>query len=75
MTTYEVLRGDVKRFGKNSYLEVTRQRLVTHGTQTEFLVVTRGFFDPDGTRYWTRLVTIPDDKELKAWLRRSLEEM
>lgn len=70
--TYETVRREVRRFGRNSYLEVTRQRLREGGTTTDFLVVTRGFFEEDGAPSWTRFVTIPDDKELKAWVRDAL---
>ena len=75
MTTYETVRADVRRFGKNSYLEVSRQRLVEGRTTTDFLVVTRGFYEKDGRRTWTRFVTLPDDKELKAWVREALRRV
>ena len=74
-TSYETVRSEVKRFGKNSYMEVSRQRLRQGKTATDFLVVTRGYFEKDGTRQWTRFVTVPDDPQLKAWLRRSLRRV
>ena len=71
-TSYETVRVDLRRFGKNSYREVSRQRLTEGKRTTDFLVVTRGFFEKDGTKTWTRFVTIPDDPALKKWLRASL---
>ena len=75
MTSYETVRTDVRRCGKNSYMEVSRQRLREGKSTTDFLVVTRGFFEKDGSRTWTRFVTIPDDPALRKWLRASLGRM
>ena len=75
METYETLRSEVRRFGKNSYVEVSRQRLRTGKETMDFIVVTRGYFDRDGTRQWTRFVTLPDDKEVKAWVREWVGKM
>lgn len=72
MATYESLKEDVKKFGKNSYIEVSRKRLDEGGETTEFVLVTRGFFDKDGTKKWTRFVTLPDDPDLRDWLKESL---
>lgn len=69
MTKFEPVKEETRQFGSNSYLEVARKRLVDEtGDSTEFLVVTRGFYDKDGGKRWTKFVTLPDDQELKQWL-------
>ena len=72
MTRYETLRETTRRIGRNGYLEVARKRLAEGENALEFLVVTRGFFDDDGTKRWTRFVTVPDDAETRAWLAEAL---
>lgn len=70
MASYHCLQEETRAFGKNSYVEVSRKRLVeAGGEQGDFLLVSRGFFDREGTKTWTRFVTIPDDPKVRAWLR------
>lgn len=75
MATYESLKEETKTFGKNGYIEVARKRLQENGSTTDFVLVTRGYFDKDGTKKWTRFVTLPDDPEVKDWLRASLAKV
>lgn len=75
MATYESLKEDTKTFGKNSYVEVSRKRLVENGESTEFVLVTRGFFDKDGTKKWTRFVTLPAEPEVRAWVVQALDRV
>lgn len=73
MARFETVRDATRKFGTNSYLEVARKRLIDEkGGTSEFLVVTRGFFDEDGTKRWTRFVTMPGDRELVAWFADAL---
>lgn len=73
MATYESLTEETRTFGKNSYVEVSRKRLVDEQDRaSEFVLVTRGFYDRDGRKRWTRFVTLPDDAEVKAWVREAL---
>jgi hypothetical protein len=76
MTTYESLKEETRKFGKNSYVEVARKRLVeSSGDDAQFLLVTRGFYDKDGTKKWTRFVTLPDEPEVKAWVVEALKRV
>ncbi|MHB8604351.1 MAG: hypothetical protein ACYDCK_03765 [Thermoplasmatota archaeon] len=56
---------------------MTRKRLVEAGKpESDFLVVSRGFFEKDGaTKHWTKFVTLPDMPEVKDWLARTLKEI
>ena len=73
--SFEALSERTRTFGKNAYLEVARKRLRDGVATTDFLVVTRGFFEGDGTKRWTKFVTLPDDAELRAWLAQALREV
>lgn len=73
MARFETVREATRRFGTNSYLELARKRLVEDsGAASEFLVLTRGFFESDGSKRWTKFVTVPNDADLVTWLARAL---
>jgi hypothetical protein len=75
MTTYEVLGERTLRFGKNAYLEVARKRVTEKGESTEFLILTRGFVQEDGSKRWTKFVTLPATPEVRDWLVEALREV
>jgi hypothetical protein len=72
MTTYETLSAEARPVGRDGYMEVARKRLVEDGRERDFVLVTRGIVQPDGTKRWTRFVTLPDDAELRDWLADAL---
>lgn len=74
--TFEQVRETTTKFGTNSYLEVARKRLKDEsGQESEFLVVSRGFFAQDGSKRWTKFVTVPDEPGVKEWLSGALKEV
>lgn len=74
--TFEQVREATRKFGSNSYLEVARKRLRDEtGAESEFLVLTRGFYEKDGAKRWTKFVTVPDDRELREWLAGALRDV
>lgn len=76
MANYESVKEETRKFGRNSYVEVSRKRLLEDGHEaTEFVLVTRGFFDRDGTKKWTRFVTLPDEPEVRTWLAEALAKL
>lgn len=72
MAFFEPVRETTRPFGQNGYLEVARRKLRDESGDTEFLVVTRGYFAADGSKRWTKFVTLPDDPDLRAWLAEAL---
>ena len=74
---YESLKEEVRKFGKNSYVEVTRKRLVNGRGREEaqFVLVARGFYDETGGKKWTRFVTLPAEPEVTEWLAKALKRV
>lgn len=72
MATYETVREETRRFGPTGYLEVARKRLTDAEGVTEFVVVTRGHLEPDGSKRWTRFVTAPADEATRRWLAEAI---
>lgn len=72
MSEYETINENVRDFGNRSYLQVARKRVTNGDDSQEFLVITRGFYDDEDSRRWTKFVTIPDDPDLAEWVGLSL---
>lgn len=74
---YESMKEETRKFGRNSYVEVARKRLVDGRGREEaqFVLVTRGFFDKDGTKRWTRFVTLPADPKVADWIGKALKRV
>lgn len=53
--------------GRNGWLSASEKSAPLADPEW-FMVITRGFFDPDGTPYWTKFVTVPLDVDLLVWL-------
>ncbi len=77
MPGYVTLKETRKEFGRNNYLEASRQKLKEEGAASpaEYILVARGYFDKDGVKRWSRFVTLPDDPEMVKWLAKSIQEM
>ena len=77
MPGYQTLKEERKQFGRNHYLEVSRQKLKEEGVAepAEFILVTRGWIEKDGSKKWSRFVTLPDDPEMVKWLAKTLQEV
>lgn len=73
--SFEALVERTFPFGRNAYLEVARKRLREGDGTSDFLVISRGFYESDGSKRWTKFVTLPDDPELRAWLAAALREI
>lgn len=73
--TFEALIERTYDFGRNGYLEVARKRLREGTDAADFLVVSRGFYESDGSKRWTKFVTLPDDPALRAWLAEQLAKI
>lgn len=61
-------RESMKRVGSNGWVSAAELSSKLDKDPDVFFVVTRGFFHPDGSRYWTRFATMPFDAELLSWL-------
>lgn len=73
MSDYETLEEDVRDFGNRSYLQVARKRVTDGDESTTFVVITRGFYDDEDTRRWTKFVTLPDDEELRGFVSEAVD--
>lgn len=74
MVTFETLKAEEIKFGRNNFLEVARKKATSDQGENEFIAISRGFFLPDGTKKFKRSIAIPDEPEIKEFVSRKVME-
>jgi len=76
MVEYETVQFRNIPFGKNNFIEVARKRAVLgNGGQTEFISVSRGYFQGDDSKRYKNSVTLPLDEEVRKQIAQFLLEI
>lgn len=63
MVEFETLKSKEVKFGKNSFIEVSKRRVKTPVGENEFIAVSRGYYMPDGTKRWRASIALPSEKD------------
>jgi hypothetical protein len=74
MVTFETIKAEEVKFGKNNFLEVARKKATSEQGENEFIAISRGFFLPDGTKKFKRSIAIPDEEEIKNFISEKIKE-
>ena len=74
MVTFETVKAEEVKFGKNNFLEVARKKATSEQGENEFIAISRGFFLPDGTKKFKRSIAIPDEAEIKTFISEKIKE-
>jgi len=74
MVTFETVKAEEVKFGKNNFLEVARKKATSEQGENEFIAISRGFFLPDGTKKFKRSIAIPDEDEIKNFIAEKIKE-
>ena len=74
MVTFETVKAEEIKFGKNNFLEVARKKATSEQGENEFIAISRGFFLPDGTKKFKRSIAIPDEDEIKNFISEKIKE-
>ena len=62
-------------FGRNNFIEVARKKAITDDGENEFISLSRGYYLPDGTEWFKKSVTIPDDPAIKNFVIEKIRSM
>lgn len=74
MVTFETVKAEEIKFGKNNFLEVARKKATSDQGENEFIAISRGFFLPDGTKKFKRSIAVPDEDEIKNFISEKIKE-
>jgi len=63
MVEFETLESKEVKFGRNSFIEVSKRKVITPRGEKEFVAISRGFYLSDKSKRWRSSVTLPIEKE------------
>ncbi|MDY6789048.1 MAG: hypothetical protein SVV03_03730 [Candidatus Nanohaloarchaea archaeon] len=75
MVEFEVLKSKEINFGSNDFIEVARKKAVSDDGETEFLALTRGYYDRNDDKRYKTNFSIPKNKEVIDFIMDNLPEM
>jgi hypothetical protein len=76
MVEFETLKSKEVKFGKNSFIEISKRKVKTPVGENQFIAISRGYYMPDGTKRWRASIALPSEKDKRekiAELLKSLE--
>jgi hypothetical protein len=51
------------KFGKNSFIEISKRKVITPVGENEFIAVSRGYYLPDKSKRWRASIALPNEKD------------
>ena len=76
MVEFKTLKAKEVKFGRNSFIEVSKRKVITPAGENEFIAISRGYYLPDETKRWRASIALPNEKDKRkkiAELINSLE--
>ena len=70
MPDYQTVKADEYKYG-NNFIEVARKKV----EEAEFISISKGFYSKAGEKRYKNGVGFPDDKALKEFLVKNLQEL
>ena len=76
MVDFETIEFKNIPFGKNNFIEIAKKRAVLgNGGQTEFISISRGYFQSDDSKRYKNSVTIPLDEDVRKQIAKNILEI
>ncbi len=75
MTTFETIEKHETEFGNNNFVQVARKIARNDDSSTEFIALTRGYLDSQGSRRYKTNLTLPPESELLEFVKDSLDKV
>ncbi len=63
MVEFETLKSKEVKFGRNSFIEISKRKVVTPVGENEFVAISRGYYLPDETKRWRASIALPNEKD------------
>lgn len=70
MPEYTTIKSDEYKYG-NNFIEVARKKV----EEAEFISVSKGFYNRNGDKKYKSSIGFPDDKALRDFLVKNLQEL
>jgi hypothetical protein len=63
MVEFETLKSKEVKFGKNSFIEISKRKVKTPVGENEFIAISRGFYTTDNTKRFRASIALPNEKD------------
>ena len=63
MVEFKTLKSKEVKFGRNSFIEISKRKVVTPVGENEFIAVSRGYYLPDKSKRWRASIALPNEKD------------
>ncbi|KYK26503.1 hypothetical protein AYK20_03625 [Thermoplasmatales archaeon SG8-52-1] len=63
MVEFKTLKSKEVKFGKNSFIEISKRKVITPVGENEFIAVSRGYYLPDKSKRWRASIALPNEKD------------
>ena len=77
---FETIRSELKEFGQNNFMEISRNKAISSTGENEFITLSRGYFrmnfeTNENDKIYRKSVTIPDIDEMKAFIKKNIDSI
>jgi len=69
MVEFKTLKSKEIKFGKNSFIEISKRRVITPVGENDFIAISRGYYLPDNTKRWRSSIALPNEKEKREQIK------
>ena len=63
MVEFKTKKAKEIRFGKNSFIEISKRTVKTPAGENEFIAISRGYYMPNKTKRWRSSIALPSEKD------------
>lgn len=63
MVEFKTIKAKEVKFGRNSFIEVSKRTVTTPIGENEFFAISRGYYLPDKTKRWRASIALPNEKD------------
>jgi hypothetical protein len=74
MVEFETIKSKEIKFGKNSFIEVSKRKVKTPVGENEFIALSRGYYLPDNTKRWRASIALPNEKDKREQIAALIKE-
>lgn len=72
---YVMVSSETVDFGKNNFIEIARKKAITSDGETEFISLSRGYYQKDRSKRFKKSVSIPDDPKIRSFIAEKLAKI
>ena len=73
--TFETLKSEEIKFGKNNFIEVARKKAITEEGEREFLSIARGFYSQDNVKKYKSTIAMPVEDEFVEEFKKAINSL